>query len=79
MKIVLTSASLSSSGKQQFPKEKFMILVIVDFSISEGVSPTGVALDSSGFKMISRTKPSSTGRNDIIIIIIIIIIMIIII
>ena len=32
-----------------------------DFSISAGMSPTGVALDASRFKMVLYTKSSDTG------------------
>ena len=48
-----------------------MILVIkercissVDFRISAGMSPTGVALEASRLKIISRTKSSGTGWNE---------------
>ena len=47
-----------------------MILVIkggriltVDFSISSGMSPAGVALEPSRFETILRTKSSGAGGN----------------
>ena len=71
LKIGLTSASFTSSWKQLFSKEKSMILVIkkrcistAHFSMTVGMSATGVALEASMFKVISRTKSSGTAWNE---------------
>ena len=60
-----------SSGKQPFSKETFMILVkkgrcisTVDLSTSAGMSFTGVALELSRLKIVSRTESSGTGWNE---------------